>query len=445
MAVTTPDGWLPILTQRLDARFPRMVLLRSYASNEPPLPEMGENLRASWAAFQRKACTNYGQLAIGSLARRIKFNGIRVGESSDTPAAIAARRVWRDNRMGIVVADALDNYLTCGVGYLVTGLGTDGAVISSEKPEQAIAAPDPLRPWKARAFLKVWRDIDAGADYAYVYAAGMRQLYRRASRDEGTLLRARASGGWEKSGSVESYIGDPPVVILERKNGMGFIEPHLAVIDRINLGKLQRLVITAMQAFRQRGLKGGLPTEDENGNDVDWAEVFNPAPGALWDIPAGIEVWESQTADITPLLAGEKTDARDFAAVTSTPVSALLPDGENQSAEGAASAKEGQIAQAEEELERIRPAIEVALVYALRAEGFDLGSDTLELLNVPPATVSMSERYDAASKAVAVQSRKTIQRDILGMSPDQISEDEADRALEQLQAFTLTGGTDGVA
>ena len=84
-------------------------------------------------------------------------------------------------------------------------------------------------------------------------------------------------------------------------------------------------------------------------------------------------------------------------------------------------------------------------MYALRAEGFDLGSDTLELLNVPPATVSMSERYDAASKAVAVQSRKTIQRDILGMSPDQISEDEADRALEQLQAFTLTGGTDGVA
>ena len=445
MAVVTPDEWLPILAKRLDTRYPRMVLLRSYASNEPPLPEMGENLRASWAAFQRKACTNYGQLAISSLGRRIKFNGVRVGESVDSPAAIAVRRVWRDNRMSIVVADAIENYLTVGVAYLVTGLGSDGAVIASEQPEQAIAAPDPLRPWKARAFLKVWRDLDAGNDYAYVYAAGLRQLYVRSSKDDNGPLRAGSSKGWAGYGEPEVYVGDPPVVIIERKEGIGFLEPHLSVIDRINLGKLQRLVITAMQAFRQRGLKGGLPEEDEEGNAIDLKKLFSPAPGALWDIPEGIEVWESQTADITPLLAGEKTDARDFAAVTSTPISALIPDGANQSAEGAASAKEGQIAQAEEELERIRPAIEVALVYALRAEGIDIGAETVELLVVPPAHVSLSERYDAASKAVAVQSRKTIQRDILGMSPQQIAEDEADMSLQQLQAFTLTGGASGNA
>jgi hypothetical protein len=445
MAVTTPDEWLPILSKRLDDRYPRMVLLRSYASDKPPLPEMGQNVRASWIAFQRKACTNYGELAISSLGGRIKFNGIRVGESSDTPAAIAARRVWRDNRMGIVVADAIENYLTCGVAYLVTGLGSDGAVVASEDPEQSIAAPDPLRPWKARAYLKVWRDSDAGNDYAYVYAAGLRQKYVRSSFNEKLQIRASNAGAWIADGPVEVYAGDPPVVILERKNGVGFLEPHLSVIDRINLGKLQRLVITAMQAFRQRGLKGGLPTEDEDGNQIDFKEVFSPAPGALWDIPEGIDVWESQVVDLTPLLAGEKTDARDFAAVTRTPVSALVPDGANQSAEGAAAAKEGQIAQAEKELERLRPAIEVAIVYALRAEGIDLGSDTVELLNVPPAHVSLSERYDAASKALAVQSRKTIQRDILGMSPQQIAEDEADMSLQQLQAFTLTGGASGNA
>jgi len=445
MAVVTPDGWLPILAKRLDARHPRMVMLRSYASNEPPLPEMGQNVRASWVAFQRKACTNYGELAISSLGGRIKFNGVRAGESVDSPAAIAARRVWRDNRMGIVVADAIENYLTVGVAYLVTGLGSDGAVIASEQPEQAIAAADPLRPWKARAFLKVWRDVDAGMDFAFVYADGLRQKYVRESKDDLARLRSGTADGWAHWGEPEVYAGDPPVVILERHKGLGFLEPHLSVIDRINLGKLQRLVITAMQAFRQRGLKGGLPTEDEDGNAIDLKEVFSPAPGALWDIPEGIDVWESQTADVTPLLMGEKTDARDFAAVTRTPVSALLPDGENQSAEGAASAKEGQIAQAEKELERIRPAIEVALVYALRAEGIDLGTDSVELLVVPPAHVSLSERYDAASKAVAVQSRKTIQRDILGMSPQQIAEDEADMSLQQLQAFTLTGGSDGNA
>ena len=38
-------------------------------------------------------------------------------------------------------------------------------------------------------------------------------------------------------------------------------------------------------------------------------------------------MWESAETDIRPLLEGEKTDARDFAAVTLTPLSVFIPSG----------------------------------------------------------------------------------------------------------------------
>lgn len=427
---STPAEWLPILTKRLDDRYPRIALLRSYASNTPPMPEMGTNVRASWVAFQRKACTGYGGLAVESLANRIVPSGVRVGDSDDNDAVQVARRVWRDNRMDVTVADAIRDMLACSVGYLVVGVDADGhAIVSREIPEQAIAAVDPLRPWKARAFLKVWRDIDAEMDYAYVWVTGQRQLFSRSSKFEGkTLITHSFDASWEPAGNAEPYAGEPPVVILERHDGQGLFEPHIPVIDRINLGKLQRLVVTAMQAFKQRAVKGGLPQKDDEGNDIDWAAVFDPSPGALWDLPEGIEVWESEQTDIRPLLEGEKTDARDFAAVTRTPISVFIPDGENQSAEGAFNAKEGQINQAKDEIARIQPGLSVAMVYALQIEGVNLDGATVQVTFTRPEHVSITEKYAAAAQARAAgESWKSIARNILGYTPDEIRAEEAEQ------------------
>jgi hypothetical protein len=211
------------------------------------------------------------------------------------------------------------------------------------------------------------------------------------------------------------------------------------------LGKLQRLVITAMQAFRQRATKGGLPQEDEDGNSIDYSKIFEPAPGALWDLPEGIDIWESEQTDIRPMLEGEKADARDFAAVTRTPISVFIPEGANQSAEGAASAKEGQVFQAKDEISRLTVGLAVAIVYALRVEGVDLGADTVSVLWEPPEHVSMAEKFAAAAQAKAAGlSLRTIQRTILGMGPDEIALEEADRADELLAAFSLTGNGDAV-
>ena len=446
MVPQTPEEWLPVLTKRLDDRMARVTLLRSYVNGQAPLPEMGKNVRESWIAFQRKARRNYGGLAVGSFANRVRARSVRVGADESSPATSTARRVWRDSRMGVQVGQAVWDALSTSVGYLVAGEDDDGgALITAEAPEMFYAEPDPVRPWKARAAVKAWRDPDAGRDYALVWAGGQRAEFTRAATLNGVLLRVN-SGGWVPTGRVDTFDG-MPVKILDRRGGLALIEPHIDVLDAINLGKLQRLVITAMQAYRQRALKkdagmGELPEADKDGNLIDWAQVFSPAPGALWDLPEGIDIWESQPADIRQLLEGEKQDARDFAAVTGTPVSVLIPDGENQSASASDAAREQQVQAAADEIERISPAVAGIMVDALRIEGVDLGGETVEIAWQNPAYVSVSERYAAAAQAKAAgESWKSIARNILGYSPDQIAQDAADRAEEQLAAATLVAAT----
>lgn len=446
---TTPEEWLPVLAQRLDERRAGLARLRRYAHGHADLPEMGPNLKASWKAFQRKARTDYGGIAVRSLRNRIRPNGIRIGTTDDHPALVTARSIERDNRLSTQITDAVRDYLETGIGYIAVRIGSDGGVlVRREKPEQLIAVPDPEKSWKARVTLKVWRDEAAKTDFARITMPGMAQLFTRPSvTASGSVVGSAAGEGWSPASDPTMFDGDASTVILDREDDGAFLGPHLDVIDRINLGKLQRLVTTAMQAFRQRAMKaeknsGGLPAEDENGSSIDWARAFEPAPGALWELPEGIDIWESQQTDITPMLAGEKQDARDFAAATGTPISVLIPDGANQSAEGAANAKEQQIDQARDDIARIRPAIELALVYALRAAGVDLGDATVEMLFAPPEHVSLSERYAAAVQAKgAGLAARTIKRDILGMTPDQIAQDEADAGSDML-AMAMMGASD---
>lgn len=454
----TPEEWLPILAGRLDERFkestdpdayPGIRRLRRYAHGKPDLPEMGENLRESWARFQKKALRNPGGIAVTSLVNRCVYSGVRIGSDESAPALVAARRIARDNRLESQITRAIRDMIETRWGYLVVGRDeARRAVVTRERPEQFVHDSDPVRPWKARAALKVWRDPVTKTDHAVVWTPGVKQWFTRPSLDGAGVEWGNVSAGRWDPGAVEEYDGDPPVVVFEQDQA--FLEEHLGLIDAIVLGKLQRLVITAMQAFRQRALKhadgSGDIDKDESGNDVNLAKVLAPAPGALWDLPEGIDIWESQTADLSGLIEGEKQDARDFAAETGTPIAMLLPDGQNQSAEGAATGKEMQVARALAITRDLSPAVEVLFVYALRAEGIDLRGETVEALWRPAQIVSLAEQFDAATKAKAAGlSARTIKRDILGMTPEQIRQDEADLAADQLTAALLTVGGGGGA
>jgi hypothetical protein len=433
MAAETPEEWLPILTKRLDERRPRVDLLSSHVTGDAPLPEMGKNTRAAWARFQKEARTAFGLLVVEAITDRFVPNGVRVGDDDMSEASLAAQRIYRDNRLSVVFPDAARESFTKSVGYLIVGEDNGRAVITAESPEYVITSPDPLRPWVSRAALKVWRDVDADLDFAHVWANGVRQKFSRPILNTNRKPYKRAQDGpWTPLDvEPEPYVGNVPVFALDNKGGMGEFEPHLDILNRINRNLLQRLVTVAMQAFRQRYLTGGLPDKDDDGNDIDWAKMLEPAPGALWDLPEGIDIREltESAQSIVAMLDAEKSDVRAFAAVTQTPLPMLAPDGQNQSAEGAAYSREGLVLKTEDRIDRFKPALALALVYALRIEGFD-DVDDVEVMFEPPAYVTLSEKYAAASQATGLLAVTTIQKQILGMSQQAIREDEQARMKE---------------
>ncbi len=454
MVPTTPEEWLPILAARLDAAQPTVTRLRSYVDGNAPLPEMGANTRATWQAFQRKARTNFGGIAVQSHANRIRAGGVRVGDDEKSEASLAARRIARDNRFTMVVGDAVWEMLTARTGYLVVGDGTDGrALITSESPSVFYAEPDPVRPWTARAAIKVWRDTISGDDYAYVWTAGLWQSFTRKSVSAASQITktfAWDHGGWTPTSGPVPGVGIP-VWILSRRDGRALIEGSTDTIDRINAGKLQRLVITAMQAFKQRGLKKdkdapAMPEVDGAGNTIDYGKVFEAAPGALWDLPEGIDIWESTTVDIGSLLEGEKADARDFAAETGTPIAMLIPDSANQSATGAAATTAQQVDACQADIDRIKLAAAAAIIAALHVEGVDFGDQTVEVDFENPAWVTLAEKMDAYSKAIAAgMSVQSAQKIYLGWSQDQVDEDERNQRRAVARAALAAVTPDAVA
>ncbi len=447
----TPEEWLPILTKRLDDDRPRVQLLRSHMDGNAPLPEAGADTREAWQQFQNEARTNWGQLILEAVTDRIVPRGITIAGDSQSEAARQAQRIWRDNRMDEVFAQWLRDGLGFKTSYMTCWHGDDGrAVITADSPESMTAAVDPLQPWRVKAALRCWRDNNVGLDYAMVWSEDSWQRFYRPSMmtDDrgGTVLLTRVSGKWypDPEKPEPTFTGDsPPVVVFNNPGGAGEYEPHLDLINRINNAVLRRLSIESMQAFRQRALmnEGGtpLPQHDENGNVIDWAARFSPAPAALWELPQGIKLWESTPTDISSLLQSAKDDIRTLAAVTRTPLPILMPDNTNTSAAGAISADAGYITRCGKRLVQAKIGGEAILLKALQVEGSeDLEDQTINLLFKPVELVSMSERYQAAQAAKASgESQKAIDRDIHGKTADEMRQDALDRADEALRAMAL--------
>lgn len=444
----TPEQWLPVLAKRLDADMPRVQLLRSYMDGDAPLPEGRDNVRESWKRFQRDARTNWGQLILEAVCDRIIPKGITVAGDSQSEVAVQATRIWRDNRMDSVFAQWLRHGLAFRRAFLTCWTDDSGAArITADSPESMYVAVDPLQNWRVRAALRCWRDPDDGVDYALVWSEDSWQRFMRPSmhtkEDGSTILTSMVQGKWYPESDPIFTGTPPPVVVYNNPGGVGEYEPHLDVINRINKTSLDILSIVAMLAFRQRALKRSadgdpLPVADENGNAIDWASRLEYAPGALWDLPPGIDVWESQATDITPLLSGMKDHIRQLSAVTRTPLPILMPDNANTSAAGAISAEAGYITKCGTRLTEAKIGGEAILLKALQVEQVDVSGATVSLEFENVEMVSLVEKYQAASQAVGVQSKKSIQRQILGWGPDEIRQDELDSAGEAMRSMLLT-------
>jgi len=442
----SPGWWLVALADKLSEKQNRRRKLRAYMDGDAPLPEGAEKLRDAYRSFQKKARTNFGELAVEAVAERMIPTGFILGD--DTQGSDEAARIWNANNMDIFAPDVHGDMLGVADGYVIVGPPdeeTGVAVITREDPELVITAHDPRRPQQVIAALKMFRDDVFMTDFAYLYLPGAVFVARKKSGERGGNpdINAhgwewdeRLSGDWPQG--FESMI---PVTRFRNRRGKGEFETHTDILDRINYMILQRLVIAAMQAYRQRAVimsEGSLPETDEAGNPIQYSEVFRPGPGALWELPEGASLWESQTTDLTPLLTAVKDDIRDFGAVTRTPMSMLLPDGANQTAEGASFAREGLIFKAEDRIKRATYGLNRVMSQAFMFSGDTARAAALNLRTTwaMPERYSLSERADASQKSQDIPWR-TRMTDIWGFSPDEVARMESERVNDAMLAAAL--------
>ncbi|WP_314647588.1 phage portal protein [uncultured Microbacterium sp.] len=441
MAFTSPVEALPVLTKSLDTQAAENARLRAYADGTQPGPEMSKKTRASWARFQRFARVLFARLIAESLASRITPTSVKVNgaeEDDDASVKIATgrlRRIWRRSRLDIVLADAILDMLIVGRSFLITADTGGQAIITFEDADHVFAITDPLDPNRVTAAVKVWRDEVAGRDYARVWTGTARQDFSRSSnRTNSKAYRTTNSGGWEVMGDEVPADGVPVTMLLNR-GGVSEFAYVTDLLDRISLGILNRLVVVAYQAFKLRYIKGlGLDPDDPE--DVKKAEaLLDVSPGALLDLGDDAELHEMATTDFRPLLEAVTDDIRELAGTTSTPMSALIPDSANQSAEGARAALDAQILKARDRRFRVGPSIEGSLLQCARIEmGADFGFD-IEVVFADPSLATPSETTAAAlnAKAVGVPFQ-TIAVKYLGFTPEDADAMQTQREDEAFMA-----------
>lgn len=426
----TPGEWMYRLAQQMDVRRGRIERLRSYMDGNAPLPEGVDGCREAYQQFQRKSRTNFGELVVDAVAERMCVTGFQVGDTDDQ----TAWAIWKRNRMAVKSFDVFRDMLGLSAGYLMLSASPRGVVITQERPEQAITESDPTLPEVIRAGLKIYRDGPLGFDFAFLHLPGMVFQFRRAATDGNGLIRTLpyATVGWELIEESATGLSFVPMFPFENREKRGEFETHTDLLDRINWGVLQRLVITAMQAYRQRGVKGDLPAEDADGNEIDYKEMFRPGPGQLWQLPPDSDIWESQPGDLSQILASVKDDVRDLAAVTRTPVSVFVPDGANQTAEGAAFAREGLVFKTTDRAARAGSVMAAAMAGALAIEAGEPDPvEGVDTLWAPFEMRSLAERADASTKAQDLPWR-TRMTEVWGFSTERVDEMESQRAADSL-------------
>ena len=444
----TPAEWLDLLTKRMDDEAPRYRRLEQYVNGDAPLPELSKDTSEAWKSFQREARTNFGSTIRDAVADRIVPLGLTVNGSVSTAPAKAAQLVWRNNRLDHVVRQMVEYGLTYSKSFLTVHISKDSdiPVITAASPLKVAVDTDPLQPWRVNAAVRVWRNPTEDLDYARVVGDGYTQLFSRASyvtdaeRDTTAILN-RFTGEWVADGDAEPFHGEVPVVVYENPTGLAEVEPHTDIINRINRSVLNLLTTSALQAFKQRALVkptegADLPTHDDNGNAIDWAKLFEPAPGALWNVPPGVTVWEGAATDTSPMLNSITNFVKHLSAATCTPLPMLMPDSANQSAAGAENTEKAFIFKVRQRLSLAKLATEAALVIALDLMGKKT-TRTVDVRFEDPTRVLLTEKYNAAVQAKAAGlSLRTIQTVILGMTPEEIEADAAEREKEKATAPT---------
>lgn len=436
----TPGWWLERLMKELGERRARYDKLEAYASGTNTIPAYAEaSVRDAARRLMAMARTNFGRLAIDAVRERMEPIGFRTGAAADDLGDAEAWRIWQANALDADHKMIDFAALSLSQAYTIVGPvdpDTGAPVITGEDPREVICEVDPANRRRVIAAAKVFHDEVYEVDVAYLYLPGfVLKAYRKEQEGMPTDL-----SGWEWWGEPQQLpVPVVPVVPFAyqpqlRGYPLGEIEPHLAILDRINYTIMNRLETMTLQAFKQRAIKG-VPTTQPDGTEVDYDDLFRQGPGAIWLLPAAADIWESGNVDLGPVRESIKDDARDFCAVTRTPLSYMFPDAAQGSAEGASLTREGLTFKTRDRIGYASESYEatMALAFLMAGDTERAARSDLEVIWAPVERYSLTERGQAASQAEGL-SRRAIQERIWQMTPQEIARNEAELAAEALLA-----------
>lgn len=465
----TDEWYLRRLATKLANRIPRVEELQSWIDGEPPLPVPDKD-QAAFHRMLKVTRLNLAELIINAQLYRMQPLAFRTSAANDDNGDDQANRIVKTNNLKTGWNEMISWALIFGKSYAIVGRRPGAekvSLITAEHPIQAIAEPDPDNPGYSIAGLKHYYDPLTETQVMVLYRTdpdGQGGYYRVARRSAPTASRLSKawisltfSRSWEwddvetdevikGSDGVDrnsSYTRFCALHEIKNRNGKGEFETHLPTLARINHTIMQRMIIIAFQAFRQRGIKGVPNVDPETGKEIDYSDIFTADPGAVWIVPELAEFWESGQADLGPVLKSVQDDIIYAAVASSTPLFTVSPDAANGSAEGAALQREGLIFKTEAAIAAIDPTLIRIMGDAFLVEGDTDRADISELETIwaSPRRSSLQERATATvqAKAGGVPWRTTMEK-FAELTPDEISRAEQQRIDDAL--FNAAYGID---
>lgn len=418
---------------------PPLDLLDDHVRGDPPLLGCAEAWRENFREVARMARLNVATLAVEAKSDRMTLRGFRTAAADDELGDRMARDLMVVNDLEVKAPEVHDGMLALADSYAMVvppSSGNPWPLVTVEDAREVITAHDPVT-GQVIAALKMFRDDWDDADRAYLFIRDGKAVRRWVAAKRGVsslanpqanVWRLARSWEWETAGDPVP-LGRMPVVRFRNRRGVGEFERHLDTIDRINDQILDKLVIAKIQAFRQRGVKGLPATEWVTGSDgrpeereVDYTDVFTADPGALWLLPADVDIWESAQTDFRPLLEAIKDDLEHFAAVTATPLHIITPDAASGSAEGASLMREQHIfavgrcqAHATVGWREV-----IATCFAFRGDTERADATQIQPIWGPTERHSLSESTQAAAAVTSILPREAIWTDVLQYPPTEV-------------------------
>ena len=381
--------------------------LYDYYRGEPPMPWVPDGWSDSVVAYLRLARLNVAEVPVSSVVDAMVPLAWGTATEDDADGDRIAAEVAAENDLPVVIADAAQSMLLYGDGYALIGASAGGEIppITAEDPRHCITREDPVTR-RTQYGLKSSVDDWTGEKSWHLYGYDERGGWVRKAVTSPKGRRWVSSPGF---GEGREYIpGHGKWCAMHRvrnRDGVGEFERHLDAIDRINDGLFSRITIAKHQAYRQRAIKGLPDTEVDPATnavrEIDYSDMFRADPGALWRLPDGAEIWESQQVDLGPLRMSMIDDVKHFCALTHSPIYYLFPD-EQQSAAGAVNQSQSHEKRVEDRRRRIEGLQFALLAHAFEAMG-EKGRADVGRMRVEWAPV---RRYSLQEQAAALPAFK---------------------------------------